>query len=185
MRRTLATLTLLLFLTSTLLAATGTTSLKIAASLTNALDLVTVTAPLSYTSTESWTDGTAANQFQVAFTDTRSTDSTGEDLDLAGALTSSFGRTLTFTAIKVLSVEASSSNTNNVILTGGTSPVSTLFVDTSDAIIVRPGGTLTIIAPDTTGYAVTAGSADDIKIYSSGTGTVSYSIVILGEGSES
>jgi hypothetical protein len=39
--------------------------------------------------------------------------------------------------------------------------------------------------PDTTGIAVTATSADDLGVKSSGTGNVTYKIVILGEGSES
>lgn len=178
-------LILSLVLAGSALAADGTTSVKIALGLTSALDLVTVNAPLTYTSTETWTDGTGANQYQVAFSDERTTDSTGEDLDLAGALTSSFGKTLTFTAVKVISVEASASNTNNVIMIGGTHPISTLFADTSDGIVVRPGGTVTIVAPDTTGYGVTATSADDLMIKSSGTGNVTYKVIIAGEGSES
>ena len=185
MIRTLCLLLSLLLVSAPAFAADGTTLIKVQGNLSRTLDLVTVLSNFTYTSTENWTDGTGANQYQVAFSDERTTNSTGEDLDLAGVLKDPFNLTLTFTAVKVLSIEAATANTNNVILIGGTSPLATLFADTSDAIIVRPGGTLTIVAPDTTGYAVTAGSADDIKVYSSGTGNVTYKIVILGEGSGS
>jgi len=185
MFRTLCLLLSLLLVCPPAFAADGTTLVKIQGNLSRTLDLVTVLTNFTYTSTENWTDGTGANQYQVAFSDERTTDATGEDLDLSGVLLSPFNRTLAFTAIKVLSIEASASNTNNVLLIGGTSPVTTIFGNTSDIIIVRPGGTLTLIAPDATGYAVTAGSADDIKLYSSGSGNVTYKIVILGEGSES
>jgi hypothetical protein len=67
----------------------------------------------------------------------------------------------------------------------GTHPVTGIFADTSDFILVRPGGTLTLIAPDTTGYAVTATSADDLKVKCSTTASVTYSIIVLGEGSGS
>ena len=185
MFRTLCLLLSLLLVCPPAFAADGTTLVKIQGNLSRSLDLVTVLSNFTYTSTENWTDGTGANQYQVVFSDERTTDSTGEELDLAGVLKDPFNLTLTFTAVKVISIEASSSNTNNTILIGGTHPVTGIFADTSDAIIVRPGGTLTIVAPDTTGYAITATSADDLKVYSSGTGNVKYKIVILGEGSGS
>lgn len=177
---------LFLMLSAAAMAADGTTSLKILANTSRTLDLGTVSFPLSWSSAEAWTDGTGANQYQVAWTDTRTTDGTGEDLDLVAALTDAFGQTLTFTSIKVLAVSASDSNTQPVAVGVGTHPVASLFANTSDIILVRPGGTLTLVAPDTTGFAVGAdGVADDLKVKCSTTANVTYSIMVLGEGSGS
>ena len=185
MRHIIALLTLLLMV-APVLAVDGNTSLKILANTSKVLDLGTVSFPLNWTSTQAWTDGTGAGKYQIAWTDTRTTDGTGEDLDLAGVLKDAFGQTLTFTVLKVIAVSASSSNTQPILIGAGGHPVAGLFGDTaSDIIKVRPGGTITIVAPDATGYPVTANSADDLMIKAGATASVTYSIMVLGEGSGS
>jgi hypothetical protein len=48
-------------------------------------------------------------------------------------------------------------------------------------VTVRPGGLFQLIAPDATAYAVTATTADLLRITNSGAGTsVTYDIVLLG-----
>jgi len=180
--RLLTITALLLALAVPALAVDGTTNFKIAATISRTLDLQTGTAPISWAMTDSWTDGTAANQFQVGWADERSTNSTGESLDLAGSLTDAFGRTLTFTAVKVLSVEASSSNTNTVKVGGGSNAFINWIANSSDIVEVRPGGCLIVAATDTTGYGVTADTGDILKVASGGTGSVTYKVVVLGEG---
>lgn len=182
--RHLSALLLALLLPVALLAADGTTLVKFQVNETNVLDLFTVQGNYTYSNTEAWTDGTGANQFQISFTDQRTTDSTGEDLDLAGVLKDGFGRVLTFTSIKGISIEASSTNTQTVNVGAGTHPLVGIFGATADFICIPPGGTFTIIDPGATGWAVTATSADDLGIKAStGGGSVTYKIVIIGEGS--
>ncbi len=164
-----------------------TSRLSIAASAiqTAVLDLGTAQAQLSKSYTVDLANGTAAGQADRTFHDTRTlAASANEDLDLAGVLTDAFGATLTFARIKALIVSASAGNTNNVIV-GGAAP--NQFLTSVGAgthtLILRPGATLALMAgaADATGYAVTAGTGDLLRIANSGAGsTVTYDIAVVG-----
>jgi len=146
-------------------------------------DLGTVPYPLNFSRYANLTSGSGANQASKVFDDTRTlAASTTEDLDLAGGLTDSFGATLTFTKIKGIFVAAAAANTNNVLVGGAASNAFINWVsDATDKVVVRPGGALALFAPDSTAYAVTAGTGDLLRIGNSGAGTsVSYDIVIVG-----
>lgn len=130
-----------------------------------------------------FTDGAGANQAQKVFTDTRTlTASSTEDLDLAGGLTDAFGNVLTLTEVKAIIIKAAAGNTNNVIVGGAASnQFVTPFGAGAHTVTVRPGGMLMLVAPDATGYAVTAGTGDLLKIANSaGSTSVTYDILILG-----
>lgn len=162
----------------------GTTNIavSIAAPLVNALDLGPAEAKNGLSATYTFTNGTGANQAGQVFADQRTTDDTGEDLDLAGTLTNAFGETITFTAIKAIVIRASSSNTLNVVVgAGGANSFVGWVGDASDTIVIRPGGTFALIAPDATGYAVTAGTGDLLKVAASAAGNITYDVVIVGE----
>lgn len=128
-------------------------------------------------------DGTGADQFKQIFTDTRTISaSSNEDLDLAGTLVNALGQTITFTKIRAILIKAAAANVNNVVLGGA---ASNQFVGPFGAathtIAVRPGGFFGIAANDATGYAVTAGTGDLLRVANSGAGSsVTYDIVILG-----
>ena len=62
-----------------------------------------------------------------------------------------------------------------------TAAFASLFGDSSDKLVVRPGGFIHAFAPDATAYAVTATTADLLTIANSAGGTsVTYDIVIIG-----
>lgn len=128
--------------------------------------------------------GTGAGQADLMFADTRTLAASGtEDLDLAGVLTSAFGATLTFARVKALVVVAAAANTNNVVVSRPAANGFILFSAASDAIPLRPGMGLAVVAgvADATGIAVTAGTGDLLTITNSaGSTTVTYDIVILG-----
>lgn len=151
----------------------------------NPLDLVTVSAPLSYKKSSDLATGTAANQADRVFSDTRTiAASTTEDLDVsAGALTDPGGAVFTITKLKMLIVCASSANTNNVVILGDTNSVPILSTAaTTNAI--KPGGCTTFFDPTLAGYTVTNSTGDIIQIANSGAGTsVVYDIVIVGTSS--
>ena len=53
--------------------------------------------------------------------------------------------------------------------------------DATDVVKVKPGGALILVAPDATGYAVTAGTGDLLTITNSaGSTSVTYDVVIMG-----
>lgn len=151
----------------------------------DALDLVTRKSDLDTTFSLLLHNGTGAGQADLMFTDTRSlAASATEDLDLAGSLTDAVGTTLTFARIKAIYIEASASNTNNVVVGGAATNQFIGWVsDATDKIVLRPGGRimLTTGAADSVGYLVTAGTGDLLRVGNSAAGTaVSYSIVLLG-----
>lgn len=55
------------------------------------------------------------------------------------------------------------------------------MANSSDIINIRPGGALILLAPDATGYAVTAGTGDLLRIANSaGSTSVTYDIILIG-----
>lgn len=129
-------------------------------------------------------NGTGADQINQIFADTRTlAASANEDLDLSGtALQNALGQNIAFTKVRGLLVRAAAANTNNVIVGGAaTNQFATPFGAAAHTLTVRPGGCIFLMANDVTGYAVTAATADLLRIANSGAGTtVTYDIVILG-----
>lgn len=157
--------------------------LDLAAKFASALDLQTLSAPASMRRTFTWPDGATANKANRIFTDRRTLSASAtENLDLAATLVDAFGAAITFARVRALIVSAAPGNTNNVLVGGAASNGFVNWVsDTSDIVVVRPGGLLAVIAPDTTAYAVTASTGDLLKITNSGGTTgVTYDIAIVG-----
>jgi hypothetical protein len=153
---------------------------------TSALDLVSATAPLSYTKSTDLASGVAANQADRIFTDTRTlTASANEDLDVSGgSLVDAFGATFTIAKLKLLVVCASSSNTNNVVILGDANSVP-ITSTAATTLAIKPGGcSVPQFDPTLGGITVTAGTGDIIQVANSGAGTsVTYDIVIVGTSS--
>lgn len=150
---------------------------------TNPLDLKSGDALLKYVKQINLATGTGANQADKIWEDTRTlTASSSEDLDLAGTLTDAFGAVLTFVRVKLLIVYAAAANTNNVVIgnassNGWTGP----FGATTHTLSVRPGGMVSIMAPDATAYGVTATTGDLLHVANSGAGTsVTYDVIVIG-----
>lgn len=159
-------------------------TLKVESTNTNALDLVTVTAPLVYSLQKDLATGTGANQADLLFSDTRTLGpSATEDLDLAGgSLTSPFGATLTFARVKMLLIKAASTNTNDVVVSRAAAGIPLLGA-TGDLLPVKPDGGNVWWAPGP-GIVVTPTTADTITITNSaGTTSVTYDVVIIGASS--
>lgn len=149
----------------------------IKATKTTAADLVTATQPMDLRTVYDWASGTGANQADLIYSDTRTTDATGETLDLDG-LTDAFGVAVAFARIKMMLIRAAAGNTLNVLVGGG--DWATWVANSSDITVVRPGGLMLFVAPDVTGYAVTASTGDGLLIKASTTGNVTYDIVLIG-----
>ena len=135
---------------------------------------------LSYSNTLA--NGTGANQAQTVFTDQRTlAGTTSEDLDLAGGLTDAFGATITFTKVKANIVTAAAANGGDIEVGGAASNGFAAWVGAAaDYIVIPAGGLFAISAPDATGFAVTAGTGDLLKINNTDGSTATYDIVIIG-----
>ena len=127
--------------------------------------------------------GTVASSMDLLYSATRTlAASASEDLDLSGALVDTLGNTCVFADVRMICVVASSANTNNVLVGGAASNQFINWVgNSSDIVVVKPGGMLFLYTPTDPGYAVTAGSGDLLKIANSGAGTgVTFDIYIGG-----
>jgi hypothetical protein len=155
---------------------------SLAATLTDVLDLSTVSDPVSYSVRYDLTSGTGAGQADMMWHDRRTlTASATEDLDLAGVLVNAFGDTQTFARVKAVIVAAASGNTNNVNVTRPASNGVPLFLAAGDGIPVRPGGMFWWVATDATAVAVTAGTGDLLTFTNSaGSTSVTYDVIIIG-----
>lgn len=154
--------------------------------LINPLDLETVTSSMNEKQIYSLTDGTGANKASNIFTDERTiAASSSEELDLAGILQNAFGQVISFTKIKAMYFFADQSNTNDILIGGAAANgFATWAGDPTDIVVLKPGGGFAIVAPGATGYAVTAGTGDLLKVENGSGGTsVVYKIILIGESS--
>jgi len=148
---------------------------------TGTMDLSTPKDPLNYSLSKTFANGTGADEVDTVFHDTRTlTTGASENLDLAGSLTDGFGSTITFAIVKAIFIYNKS--TARILTVGGAA--SNQFInwvgDTTDVIKIRPGGFVLLVTPDATGYAVTAGTGDLLKILNDAGSSCDYDIVILG-----
>jgi len=148
-------------------------------------DNTTAQAVIAHALTLSFSDGVAAGNADVIWTDTRTlAASASETIDLRGTLTNTYGDAAVFADIRAILVTAATANTNNVNVTKpSTSPETgaPLFLASGDGIAVRPGGFFAWGCPDATGIPTVAGTADKIGFAnSSGSTEVIYTVTIIG-----
>lgn len=166
------------------MALTTNISLAVKAILTGSTDLAATQAPHRKSYNQTWGSGTGSGQADLVWGDSGTlAASANTDLDLAaGALTGALGGTVTFARVKAILVTADAGNTNNVVVGGAASNQFTgPFGAGTHTVSVPPGGALLLTAPGTTGWPVTAGTGDLLRIANSAAGSsVGYSIVIIG-----
>lgn len=128
-------------------------------------------------------DGTGIDQANAVYIDAFSIAASGSQLyDLAGTLTDRLGNPLVFTAIKTILVRADAANVNNVVygnalndLAGPVSPITA-------TLPILPGGFMLLVNRSAAGWAVVAGTGDQLKLANSGAGSVvTGTIVVIGE----
>lgn len=131
--------------------------------------------------------GTGLNQADLAFFDERSVAaSTNDDIDLAGALSSAFGATITMAELVALFIinapRSGTANVSDLTIGGGSNPVLGFLGGTTPTIgPIKPGGFLLLGAGHASGLgAVTGGSADVLRVANGSGGTALYQIGVLG-----
>jgi len=124
-------------------------------------------------------NGTGNGQADVAFFDTRTlTSGSSEDLDLAGSLVDALGATVNMAEVCAILITADAANTTNLTVGGATAEFQGPFGAAGDTIVVKPGGGFWVFAP--AGWAVGAGSTDDLKIANGSGASATYSVAIIG-----
>jgi hypothetical protein len=160
-------------------------AVSVAAELTGALDLATADVPLNKKYKTDLASGIGAGNADRIWHDQRSIAASGvDDIDLAGVLTDALGAGVTMARVKAIIIKAADGNTNNLIVGNTTSNGFISWVGAAThTVTVRPGATLALIAGsgDATAYAVTAGTADLLRVANSSSGTpVTYDVIVIG-----
>jgi hypothetical protein len=167
---------------------TSKVRVEVSASQTGTIDLGGKSASASKSVAVAFADGVAAGQANRCWQDTRQIAASGtDDIDLSGTLLDAFGGGNVFVKVKAIIIAAAATNTNNVIVGGAASAGFISWVGAAThTVTIRPGGVfgLSCGAGDLNGYAVTATSADILRVANSGAGTVvDYDIIVLGTSS--
>lgn len=125
--------------------------------------------------TKTFAAGTGADQVAVLWSQSSDIDASGVDsLDLiGGGLQTGRGVAVSFAKVRAILIR----NTGTVAIN-----VAGTFVGLGGGTIpLRPGGLLLMVAPDSTAYAVAAGSTDTITLTNTSGSTVAdYEIAIAG-----
>lgn len=132
--------------------------------------------------TVDFVNGTTAGKADRVLSDERTlAASASENLDLAGTLVDGLGATVTFAKIVAIHIEAADANAADIVVGGAASNAFVgPFGASTHTIAVKPGGRLTLVAPQG-GWTVTAGTGDLLKILNgSGAAAGTYRVVLLG-----
>jgi hypothetical protein len=105
------------------------------------------------------------------------------DLDLVGSLLNAYGEAANFSTIMALEIKNTS--VTAVLKVGNAAAANgwyAMFGNSSDLLTLRPGTAFKISAPsgDTTGYAVTAGTADILRITEGASSAGTFDLIITG-----
>lgn len=157
---------------------------KLVATLSDPLDLSTPKDEVWKSISLLFTNGIGDDQGNEMFHDERTlAASATEDLDLSGtALQNVFGDNIALTEMKVLIVEALSTNTNNVEVSRPASNGVPFLAAAGDKVSLGPGDFFVFVRR--AGVTVTAGTGDLITFTNSaGSTEVKYRVIILGNRS--
>ncbi len=131
-------------------------------------------------------DGTGAGQVDLVYAKERTVASgANDDLDLAGGLTDAFGAAITFAEIVAIAIfnkqPDGTANTTTLTIGGGSNPWLGLVGASGDLIRLPAGGVLLMACDTAAGLgAVTASTADILRIANAAGAGNTYQIVILG-----
>ena len=143
------------------------------------LDLSRVLDKLEISGGTNWTFGTGANQMNLLWHDSRSTDATGETIEIYTGVTEkdAFGTAWTMTAIKLLYIK--NTHASLILEIFGNTSVDLLIISgTTDAIEIPAGGIFMWTAPTAAGVVTTTN--EKLFIAATTSGTITYDIVIGG-----
>lgn len=154
-------------------------SFSLQATLTNAADLVTASAPISQSVAYSWSDGLVIDTADKVYAARLALSTTPTDLDLAGSLTDPLGAAVTFAKVNGIYLKNRSTTAAEIVTLGGDAAAILLGGAATHTLKVGPNGMLWIANPSLAGYAVTGTTGDILQLVADA-GTPSVDIVIIG-----
>jgi hypothetical protein len=126
-------------------------------------------------------NGTGAGNIQWTFSKSATAAAAPVTYTLS-SLVDDQGRSIVLAKVRAFVIAHLGSVDGQPLLVGGaaTNPWAAPFADVSDKLVVRAGGVYAFGGPLATGYAVTAGSSDQLKV-DPGANTIPFKIFFLGE----
>lgn len=139
---------------------------------------------LSWAIPQALSDGSGNLQANKVYAATRTISaSANDDIDVAGSLTNAFGSVITFTKIKgILVIHPTTSAASGITLGGGgVNSFVNWVADATDKVKVPNGYSFALLGSDATGFAVTAGTGDILRVTNlDGVNTATYTILLYG-----
>ena len=141
--------------------------------------LGTAQAKLALDALIAFASGTGVGKADLAYVARRTIAAGGADsLDLAGVLTDAFGAVINAAKVKAIVVKGASDNSAALVVGNGTNPFQGPFGAAASTVSVGPSGLYAVA--DLTGWTVTAGTGDILKISNPGASAATYDIAVLG-----
>jgi len=161
-------------------------AVSIASILTGTADFTTPTAQISKPYAFKFDSGVGADQADKLIHKQRIiAPSASDDLDLAGVLTDAFGVAVTLVKVKAVIIFAAIANANTVII--GNHPTAAFvgwFGAAAHTVTLGPGDIFVCSRRGVAGLAVTAGTADMLRLTNGAGGTnVTADVFVLGTAS--
>lgn len=132
--------------------------------------------PVNYTPAVAFSNGSGANQASILFQGVIALVSGAASVDLNGVLLDSYGSTVNCLKIKAICITNNSATNTMAFGAAGSDPWVGLLNSTG-TITLQPGDTFLAMTNSATGFAVTASTADLLKV--AGTGTDSFTLILL------
>ncbi|MEM7227256.1 MAG: hypothetical protein AAF432_00430 [Planctomycetota bacterium] len=143
----------------------GSFTVQLEGILTNAGDLSTPRSTVNVSQAQELASGTGANQADGVWSDLISVGAgSSSDINLIGGLTDPFGNAIAAMA-EIAAIYVRNQDTLTAIEVGGavSNAVASLFGNTSDTLVIPPGGLALLAAPGASAYSITS-STDVLRI---------------------
>jgi len=148
------------------------------------LDLATVADDAKLEYDKSFADGTAADQADKVWHDSRTLGvGANDDLDLNALANTIFGSTVTinFAKVKAILIVNTATTAGEDLTVGGAAAQEwTAWVGAAGDKVRIPADSCLLITNRKNGWTVTNGASDTLRITNAGTGSITYKIAILG-----
>lgn len=164
---------------------TTTFTFNLRSLLVAALDLSSPICDLNIPRLIQLADGAGVNAANLLYQDSVTLAAGDETLIDLTALTDAFGNAINFARVKLIYLRNKSATAGDNLQLGGTvsNGLSTLFVGMNAGQLIGPDGTAVLVNPSAAGWAVTAATADILRIGNPGANAIAYDIVLIGAAS--
>lgn len=161
---------------------TSDVRLKLSQTYTSDVDIADPSVAIAQQYLLTKVNGSSTDQSNLFWYDTRTVNAgANDDIDLAGVLTDVYGNTVTFATVKgIVIVNANTTDGDDLTIgNAGTNPCKLWFGATTHTMTVLAGETF-YKESRYTGWTVTGGSADTLRIGGDAANNVTYTIYIWG-----